>query len=242
MKPETSVTALALIQLSPAERPRERLVRHGAELLTSAELLALVLGTGNGTEDVLQLAHRILDQIGGVEALAAATLHELTELPGIGLVKGARIRAAFALAYRAQAAALEADREAAFIATSPPIESLDCAVERLRRQVSPSERAVVGYHVRGAMPPITLALGEPLGPRSRLGSYLARLLSEGVGPWWVIVLRPGDGPPRDIERVRAVDLLEAAHLVGVDLEQVVLVYGSEHTVLAAVAAVVEVPL
>lgn len=228
------MTTLALVQLLPDDRPRERFLRDGPHTLKADELLALVLGTGLGIEDVLQLARRTLERLGGVEALAAASVDELTAIHGIGLVKAMRIRAAFELAFRSLAAAAEAGREAAFEATSPPREDLEDAVARVRGQLSVSERAVIGYHVRGVLPPITLALGEALGTRSRLGSYLARLLAEGIGPWWIFVVRASD-PPRDIERTRACDLLEAARLVGVDLESVVLVHGGEHTVLAAVA-------
>lgn len=228
------MTTLALVHLLPDDRPRERFLRDGPHTLKADELLALVLGTGLGIEDVLQLARRTLDRLGGLEALAAASIDELTAIHGIGLVKAMRIRAAFELAFRSIAAAAEAGREAAFIAASPPREELEDAVVRVRGQLSISERAVIGYHVRGVLPPITLALGEALGTRSRLGSYLARLLAEGTGPWWVFVVRASE-PPRDIERTRACDLLEAARLVGVDLESVVLVHGSDHTVLAAVA-------
>ncbi|MCB9527668.1 MAG: hypothetical protein H6701_04585 [Myxococcales bacterium] len=222
----------SLLQLSPDDRPRERLRRHGAEILTSAELLAVVLGTGAGAEDALQLARRALDTLGGVEALATATADDLIAVPGIGPGKAARIIAAFALAWRSVRVAAELDREAGLAALAPPETTIPDALRRVRGQVAGSERAVIGFHPRDAVPPITLALGETLGPRSRLGSYLARLLAEGTGPWWIIVVRPGR-PARDIERQRAVDLLEAAHLVGVDLEHVLLLVGFEHSVLAS---------
>lgn len=217
-----------LDETRPEDWPREKLLRSGAHALMPAELLALVLGTGLGQgEDVLQLACRVLTEVGGVDGLATATVDELRSVHGIGPVKAARIRAAFELAWRATGACL--------VEEPRPLEhteSVEAVIARLRGQISPGERAVIGYRPGLELPPITLALGEVLGPRSRLGSYLARLLAEGVGPWWVVVLRPSSSEVRDIERVRADDLLEAAHLVGVDVDYVVLLSGRTHHILA----------
>lgn len=212
----------------PEDWPREKLLRSGAHSLMAAELLAVVLGTGmSGGEDVLQLACRVLTEVGGLDGLATATVAELRAVRGIGPVKAARVRAAFELAWRTSGAGADDTPR-----PPEPTESVESVVRRLRGQISPSERAVIGYRPGHDLPPITLALGEVLGPRSRLGSYLARLLAEGVGPWWVVVLRPSNGEIRDIERLRAADLLEAAHLVGVDLDYVMLLSGRAHHILA----------
>lgn len=210
----------ALWDLSPEDRPRERLLRDGAHTLESTALLALVLGTGRGNgEDALQLARRVLDELGGVEALGAATPEALQTIIGIGPVKSARIRAAFELALRA--GPVEPPHE-----VPPPEDPLTDAIERMRGQVAIGERAVLALRPQAAGEPITLALGEGLGPRTRLGSHLARMLGEGVGPWWIFVVRPG-GEPRAAEREAALRLEEAARLVGLSLERVVLIGGRD---------------
>lgn len=215
-----------LWDLPPEERPRERLLRDGAHTLASAELLALVLGTGRGNgEDALQLARRVLGELGGVEALGAATPEALQTITGIGPVKAARIRAAFELSLRAGPVEPPAE-------IPPPDDPLTDAVERMRGQVAIGERAVLGLRPQTHGEPITLALGEGLGPRTRLGSHLARMLAEGGGPWWVFVVRPG-GEPRAAEHEAVARLDEAARLVGLDLEKVVLVGGRDAWVLLA---------
>jgi DNA repair protein RadC len=90
------------IQLMPEEeRPRERLMRFGAESLSTTELIAIILGSGSKTKPVLQLAHEIVARFGGLRQLAEATLSELLEIKGIGFAKAIQLQAAFNLGMRA---------------------------------------------------------------------------------------------------------------------------------------------
>lgn len=87
--------------LPPPDRPRERLWTLGPDALTATELLALLLGTGSASADVLALAGRALEAGGGsLRALAARPRAALLRLPGIGPGKGARLVAAFEIASR----------------------------------------------------------------------------------------------------------------------------------------------
>lgn len=83
-----------------SDRPRERLDRKGAEALADAELLALVLRTGDRTRDAWTIAHAALERFGGLAGLAAATGPALESMPGLGPAKSASLRAALELARR----------------------------------------------------------------------------------------------------------------------------------------------
>jgi len=86
--------------LSP-DRPRERLWSLGAAALTTAELLAIVLGTGGGGQDVFGLAARLLELgEGSLRRLAQRPSAELLRYSGIGPTKAARLIAAFELGAR----------------------------------------------------------------------------------------------------------------------------------------------
>ncbi len=86
--------------LSP-HRPRERLWALGASALTSAELVAILLGTGEAGVEARQLAEALLDRGGGsLRTLAARPPAELTRTRGVGPAKGARLLAAFEVAAR----------------------------------------------------------------------------------------------------------------------------------------------
>ncbi len=83
-----------------SERPREKLARHGAHALSTAELLAIILRTGTVGEDAVALAQRLLVARGGLAGLADASMTELTGEHGLGLAKGAQLQAALELGRR----------------------------------------------------------------------------------------------------------------------------------------------
>lgn len=82
------------------ERPRERLQKHGAEALSSQELIALLLGRGIKGESVMVTAQRLLSAFGNIKNLSEASIEELSAIKGIGLAKAAQIKSAFELARR----------------------------------------------------------------------------------------------------------------------------------------------
>lgn len=88
-------------KLPTEERPRERMLRHGPETLTAAELIAIILGSGTRSTPVLQLAQEIVGRFGTLQKLAEATVEELCQIKGVGAAKAIQIRAAFSLGLRA---------------------------------------------------------------------------------------------------------------------------------------------
>ena len=87
-------------ELPEAEKPRERLARHGAGVLTDAELLAIFLRTGTAGLDVLSLAKLLLKEWGTLRRLAGCSTTELAKLPGRGPAKAAELKAAFEMGRR----------------------------------------------------------------------------------------------------------------------------------------------
>lgn len=91
----------SVARLPTADRPRERLWALGPEALTTAELLAVLLGTGRGGESVLDVAARLLEvSDGALRRLAQRPRAELLRADGIGPTKAARLLAAFELGAR----------------------------------------------------------------------------------------------------------------------------------------------
>jgi len=94
---------LTLKNLPAEERPRERLCKYGPEVLSNAELLAIIIRTGNRNETALALAQRMLSELGqdgGLGFLMDITIEELTEVKGISLAKACAIKAAIELGKR----------------------------------------------------------------------------------------------------------------------------------------------
>jgi len=94
--------------LPTTERPRERLERYGAGALSITELLAIILRTGIGGQNVLELSTSLLAQYGGLVGLARASFPELCETKGIGPAKVTQLKAALELGRRLLIATPEA--------------------------------------------------------------------------------------------------------------------------------------
>jgi DNA repair protein RadC len=82
------------------ERPRERLQKHGAEALNTAELLAIILRTGTTRDNVIEMANKLVIKYGGLSGLMSAEFHELCTEYGLGLAKAAQLKAALELGKR----------------------------------------------------------------------------------------------------------------------------------------------
>jgi DNA repair protein RadC len=79
------------------ERPRERLIKKGAESISSAELVAILLGQGSSQYNAVDLARHLIGQFGTLDGLAMASLTELQQVKGIGPAKAVTLLAAFQL-------------------------------------------------------------------------------------------------------------------------------------------------
>jgi DNA repair protein RadC len=83
-----------------SQRPRERLVAEGADALSHAELIAILLRTGLKGMNVVQVGQQLLNRFGSLQALAKASIADLRKVKGIGRDKAVTLMAAFALAHK----------------------------------------------------------------------------------------------------------------------------------------------
>lgn len=83
------------------ERPRERLIAHGAQALSDAELLAVFLRTGTTGRSAIDLARDALARFGGLNGLFAAAPTALEEIRGFGPAKYTQLQVVLELARRA---------------------------------------------------------------------------------------------------------------------------------------------
>lgn len=91
---------LTIKEIPEEDRPRERLLKHGAQTLATADLLAILLRSGNREESAVRLAERLLLAHRGLSGLGRVAPREMVKLKGIGLVKAVTIAAALELGKR----------------------------------------------------------------------------------------------------------------------------------------------
>jgi len=89
-----------ITDLPVEERPRERLARLGAQALSTAELLAILLRVGVSGENAVQVGQRLLSEFKSLAGLHRAPFEELCNQHGIGEAKAAQIKAAIELGRR----------------------------------------------------------------------------------------------------------------------------------------------
>lgn len=89
-----------ITDLEESERPRERLARLGPQVLTNAELLAILLRVGVQGENAVQVGQRLLQTFGDLGGLHRADYEEVCHQRGIGPAKAAQIKAAIELGRR----------------------------------------------------------------------------------------------------------------------------------------------
>jgi DNA repair protein RadC len=118
-------SSLRLKDQPVSERPRERLVEHGADALSHAELIAILLRTGLQGANAVEIGRQLLQKFGTLQALARASVEDLRSVKGIGRDKAVTLMAAFALARKM---AEELQRE------SPVLDNPENVVRLLREK------------------------------------------------------------------------------------------------------------
>ena len=95
-----------IAQWPATERPRERLLAHGADALTDAQLLAILLRVGRQRSSAVQVSLEVLERLGGIAGLARCGIEELCAVDGVGQAKAAQVKAALELGKRSLASPL----------------------------------------------------------------------------------------------------------------------------------------
>ena len=94
---------LNINQWAEEDRPREKLMRLGADALSNAELLAILIGSGNTRESAVDLMKRVLNDCrNNLNTLGKMSIQQLTEYHGVGEAKAITILAACELGKRRQ--------------------------------------------------------------------------------------------------------------------------------------------
>jgi DNA repair protein RadC len=225
-----SIDGSVLIRELPAEeRPRERLARYGADVLQTAELIAILLRTGTAGTDVMGVANGLLKRFDGLPGLARASLGELSDAPGIGPAKAAELQAAIALGVRAASVSQDARP---FVKSPEDVADLVLSEMTLFEQ----ERVrVLSLDVRLRL----LGIAEPYrgsvhSTHVRYGELLRDPVRLNASAIVLVHNHPSSDPTpsaADISMTRG--MLEACKLLDIDLNDHIVVGGGRYVSLRA---------
>ncbi|MCY2688317.1 RadC family protein [Salinimicrobium sp. TH3] len=100
MDPQKS-SSFTIKHWAEGDRPREKLLQKGRQHLTDAELLAILIGSGNKNESAVEVCKKVLSKAGdNLNELGRFTINQLMEVRGIGQVRALTIVAALELGRR----------------------------------------------------------------------------------------------------------------------------------------------
>lgn len=98
---ETTTTKTSIKEWAESDRPREKMMLNGKESLSDAELIAILISSGNSNESAVDLSKRILnDRNNNLRELVKLNIAELMRYRGIGEAKAIAILAALELGKR----------------------------------------------------------------------------------------------------------------------------------------------
>lgn len=115
--------------LPKEERPRERLLRRGSESVSTAELIAILLGSGLKGKSVIALANELVSSFGCLRKLSEATVEELCQVKGIGQAKAIQLKACFTLGTR-----LSQQKQCAKYRIDNPVHAYNLVKEEMERE------------------------------------------------------------------------------------------------------------
>jgi DNA repair protein RadC len=200
-------------ELPADERPRERLAHAGEGALSTVELLAIILRTGVGGENVLSLASRLLARYNGLPGLARASFAELQAERGLGEAKTAQLKAALELGRRM----LLASPEDRFIVRSPAdvaqllmAEMAHLEQEHFRVLYLDTRNRLLGSE--------TVYVGNLNASHIRVGEVFREAVKRNCAALIVAHNHPSGDPtpsPEDVEVTR--QLVAAGDLLGIEV-------------------------
>lgn len=82
------------------ERPREKLMRIGASVLSDSELISILLRTGSGSQSAVGVAQQLMIRFERLSVLSRKNVQEIQRIKGIGITKASTLVAAFELGRR----------------------------------------------------------------------------------------------------------------------------------------------
>jgi DNA repair protein RadC len=219
-------------QWDEADRPREKLMRHGPSVLSDAELIALIFGSGTRTRagafSAVQLGQALLRAYGSLYGLAQRDLKELTRVAGIGPAKAVQLMAAFEIGRR-----VEAQRPGRRIQVRTPADVVACYGPLLRDLKREIFKVVLLNTANYIIADYTLSEGGLAASIVEPRAVFHRAILDHAASIICLHNHPSGNPEPSMEDVRITrQLVEAGRLLGIPVQDHIIIAGTAYTSLA----------
>lgn len=210
------------------ERPRERLLEQGAQNLTEAELLAILVGKGTNRKTAIDLARELLEKFESLQNLFTRSPSELMKVKGIGPAKAATLCAAFCLARKVQAK--EATNKSTFRRSSDVKDHYLPLMRDLRKEVF---KVLLVNRANRLIREVTISEGTLDASIVHPRDVFREAMLEPAAGVILIHNHPSGNPnpsEEDIQITRR--LVEAGRLLGIKVYDHIILAGEEYRSLA----------
>lgn len=208
--------------LQESDRPRERLALLGPQVLTNAELIAILLRVGVAGENAVEVAQRLLQKFGGLRGLHRAPIKELMDQHAIGEAKATQIKAAIELGRRLT---LEAPDERAMI--NSPADAAAIVQYEMSALEQEHLRVILLDRRNRVLETVEVYKGSVNSSQVRIGELFKDAIRINASAIIVVHNHPSGDPtpsPDDVAVTRAI--VQAGKLLDVDvLDHVVIGQG-----------------
>lgn len=199
--------------MAERDRPRERLRQVGPGAVSTAELLAIILRTGSGGENVLRLAERLLAEFSSLPGLSRASITELMNVKGIGEAKASEVKASLELGRRLMASSPE-ERPV----VSSPADAANLLMSEMMFLEQEHLRLILLDTRNGVLQTPTIYVGSLNTSVVRIGELFRAALKANAAAMIVAHNHPSGDPapsPEDIHVTRK--LVEAGKLMDIEV-------------------------
>jgi DNA repair protein RadC len=223
-----------------SDLPRTRLRELGARALSDSEVLALVIGTGSRSKNVIEVASQIIEEAGSLERLSEQGIGTLGGFVGVGEAKATRIVAAVELGIRVQERLSRPKNSCRFECSSDIFEAYRSRFGALKQEVF----IVVGLNNRNEMiRELVVAKGSVNECRVEPREVFRPLIAEAAVRSILIHNHPSGDPtpsPNDVALTRR--LAAAGRLLGIPILDHVIISRASHASLRDLGLLVDEPL
>lgn len=216
-----------------SERPREKLMRHGAGNLSDAELLGLIFRSGtrtrNGSVSAVQLGRALLKEYGSLHGLSTRDPRELMRITGVGPAKGVQLAAAFEIGRRIEASVGRGER----IQICSPDDVAAAFIPRMRDLKKEIFKIVLLNTANVIISDYTVSEGGLAASIVEPRAVFQRAVLENAAAVICIHNHPSGNPEPSREDIRITrQLVEAGKLMGIPVHDHLIVAGNGYTSMA----------
>lgn len=206
------------------ERPRERLLSKGAQALTDAELVAILIRVGFKGTNAVEMARQLLKQFGSLRAMVEAPVIALLEVKGLKDAKAAQLIAAMEIARRVS---VPANRGQLVMRSTAAVAAY--LRERLRGLAEEQFRVLYLNRRNALLEDVLIAQGSVDAVRPPLRNIVARALQVNAPALIAAHNHPSGGAePSESDRMLTQDLIAASRPLGLKVLDHVII-GEEAT-------------